>query len=76
MATDPTISLKIRTTSTGREGLDTETLLVGTAEGDYRFARMAGGDGVFKIHKRYLEPIIKVLGDPKELRSRIILPFD
>jgi hypothetical protein len=47
-----------------------ETLLVGNAEGDIRYARLGGDDGVFRIPAKMVEPIFEALRQPEKLRSK------
>ena len=46
-----------------------ETLLIGNAEGDSRYARLGGDEGVFRIPAKMAEPIFKALHSPEKLRS-------
>ncbi|MBX9677880.1 MAG: DUF4340 domain-containing protein [Gemmataceae bacterium] len=46
-----------------------ETLLIGNAEGDSRYARLGGDEGVFRIPAKLTEPILKALQTPEKLRS-------
>ncbi|MFO0866987.1 MAG: DUF4340 domain-containing protein, partial [Gemmataceae bacterium] len=47
-----------------------ETLLVGNADGDFRYARLGGDDGAFRIPAKFAEPVFKALQTPEKLRSK------
>jgi hypothetical protein len=71
---ETTAPIRIQTETKRDKGLDVETLLVGKAEGEYYYGRLAGDDGVFKLEKKLLEPVLRVIASPGQLRSRVILP--
>lgn len=52
-----------------------ETLLLGATEGAYRYARLAGDDGIVKLKTQSLAPIAAAIADPAKLRNVDFAPL-
>jgi hypothetical protein len=73
------LRIQLGTGGIKKEELTKETLLVGqkvSSRSQQYYARMANDDGVVKIDAKLLEPILKVLDKPGQLRSRDLIPID